>query len=110
MAQQKKRKQTSAAAPVQDATKPAESALGVAPPPAAPEAPPPASAGRQQPSDERRCPYHKNVKLTANRSEPFFTRYYCPVDGCTYSEKVPRPDIKQRAQQAQDAEQDYSAR
>lgn len=54
------------------------------------------------------CPYH-GVQCTAKRSEGFFTRYYCPEEDCSFSAKVPRPQIKRRVQQ--DREQDnYSAR
>lgn len=50
------------------------------------------------------CPYHK-VPCASNRSDPFFTRYYCPEADCSYSQKVPRP----RARPVQDGE-DFSAR
>lgn len=60
-------------------------------------------------NETRTCPYHKEL-LKSNNSTPFFTRYYCPNEGCTYSEKVPRPDVKQQRARAEAAEQDYSAR
>lgn len=54
------------------------------------------------------CPYHK-CKCKSNRSDPFFTRYYCPEKGCTYSQKVPRPQMIERVEAAEDQDR-FSAR
>lgn len=51
--------------------------------------------GQRQDEAPPECPYH-HVACKANRSEPFFTRYYCPIDGCTYSSKQPRPLMRRR--------------
>lgn len=55
------------------------------------------------------CPYH-HVPCESNRSDPFFTRYYCPTQGCSYSQKVPRPKIEERIRRAEAEEQDFSTR
>lgn len=70
--------------------------------------PPP--AGERHASAERRpeCPYHK-CACESRRSEPFFTRYYCPQPGCGYSEKVARPTIR-RERDAADQRDSLSAR
>jgi hypothetical protein len=49
------------------------------------------------------------VLCKSARSDPFFTRYYCP-NGCGYSEKVPRPQLAQRVERVRAAEEDFSAR
>jgi hypothetical protein len=49
------------------------------------------------------------VLCKSNRSDPFFTRYYCPND-CGFSVKVARPDLRKRVDQAAAAEDDFSAR
>jgi len=54
------------------------------------------------------CPYHR-VECRSNRSDPLFTRYYCPTAGCTYSAKVARPVIDQVLRR-QEAREDFSAR
>ncbi len=63
---------------------------------------------KQQPlapqSDKPVCPYCK-VSCRSNRSEPYFTRYYCPERGCTYSVKVPRPRMQERLASDRQAEQ-----
>lgn len=56
------------------------------------------------------CPYHPELQLKANRTEAYFTRYYCPDGACGYSQKVPRPDLQQRLERAKAAENDFSAR
>jgi hypothetical protein len=66
------------------------------------------------------CPYcsKKNEKgeiiepvmCKSVRSDAFFTRYYCPTEGCPFSEKVARPQIRQRVRQQEASEQDFSAR
>ncbi len=53
------------------------------------------------------CPYHKKTRCKANRSDVFFTRYYCPEEGCTFSVKQPRPEMPSRLHAQQD---DHSAR
>ena len=55
------------------------------------------------------------VVCVANKSEPFFTRYYCPNRtvkdiACPYSEKVPRPEMQRRMDQAAGREENFSAR
>ena len=53
------------------------------------------------------CPYHKK-HCVAKRSDAYFTRYYCPVKGCSFMVKQPRPQLANRlyAEQAED----FSAR
>lgn len=58
---------------------------------------------------EINCPYH-GERCKANRSEAMFTRYYCPVKGCNYTQKVARPDIQKRLRRQRDQEEDFSAR
>lgn len=53
------------------------------------------------------CPYHKK-HCVAKRSDAYFTRYYCPVVGCQYMVKQPRPQLATRLH-AEEAE-DFSAR
>ena len=58
------------------------------------------------------CPYCA-VPCKANRTEPLFTRYYCPTAGCTYSQKVVRPEWQKRLsrqRQKEEAKTDFSAR
>jgi hypothetical protein len=58
------------------------------------------------------CPYCA-VPCKANRTEPLFTRYYCPTVGCTYSQKVVRPEWQKRLsrqRQKEEAKTDFSAR
>lgn len=55
------------------------------------------------------CPYHKDVKLVSNRSETYFTRYYCTHPGCNYSEKVPKPQLQQILKREEENE-GFSAR
>jgi hypothetical protein len=49
------------------------------------------------------CPYC-NLQCKSNRTEPLFTRYYCPGEGCGYSQKVMKPEalarLNRRQQQA----------
>lgn len=53
---------------------------------------------QQRPMDELRpknnaiviCPHH-GIRCLSNRSEPSFTRYYCPSPGCPYAKKETRP-------------------
>jgi len=47
--------------------------------------------GRQSTAPE--CPYHKGIRTKAGSSDPRLTRYYCPVEGCAFSVKVPRPQL-----------------
>jgi hypothetical protein len=54
------------------------------------------------------CPYH-GVRCESKRSEPYFTRYYCPEDGCSYSQKLPKPGMAERLQRDRDQE-GHSAR
>ena len=63
------------------------------------------------------CPYCSKpgspVACKSNRSELYFTRYYCPTDGCTYSMKVPKPkrNMQEDIRRSQRNEDDgYSAR
>lgn len=49
------------------------------------------------------CPYC-NVACESNRSDPFFTRYYCPTAGCSFSTKVPRPRVEERLRRDRDNE------
>lgn len=55
------------------------------------------------------CPYHKESRCESRRSEALFTRYYCPVDGCGFAVKVPRPNIAQRMARMEE-DGDFSAR
>ena len=64
---------------------------------------------KQPENTTRACPYHK-LLLRANKTEALFTRYYCPEEGCTYSEKVPRKSIRQQSEQAQNDQENFSAR
>lgn len=81
---------------------------GAAPPPSA-EPTKDAERGRQ--SDDRRplCPYH-HKPCTAQRSDAFFTRYYCTEEGCTFSTKVARPQILQRVRQAEERDRERPPR
>lgn len=54
------------------------------------------------------CPYHK-CECKCNRSDPLFTRYYCPEKGCTYSAKVARPQMDQILAR-REQEEGFSAR
>lgn len=62
--------------------------------------------GTQQQAQAPACPNCK-ILCKANNSTPFFTRYYCP-NGCGFSLKVPRPDIRRRIQASE--QDDFSAR
>ncbi len=57
------------------------------------------------------CPYCK-VKCKSRRSEPFYTRYYCTDEGCSYSVKIPRPILVESAKRRRvpQDEDDYGAR
>jgi len=48
------------------------------------------------------CPYHKKTRCKAGHSDAYFTRYYCPEEGCTYSQKVARPNMPSRLHRAED--------
>ena len=98
----------------------AKKTISKRPPTKRPAAAPLASTAEQQmtPPDPQRlrqnapapmCPYHK-CACESKRSEPFFTRYYCPTERCTYSQKVPRPDVRARLSRARAQESDHSAR
>lgn len=59
------------------------------------------------------CPYctaltGAPVVCESNRSDPFFTRYYCPTADCTFSQKVARPQIEKAI--ADHDREDFSAR
>lgn len=69
----------------------------------------PAESPRARQTSQPFCPYHKDVRCKSRNSGAFFTRYYCPVDGCTFSVKLPRPEIGQRTREA-DEEEGFSAR
>lgn len=64
-------------------------------------------AGRQN-KPAPLCPIHK-VACVSRNSSPYYTRYYCPDPGCSYSEKVMRPGLQRVLQRERD-EEDYSAR
>ena len=51
------------------------------------------------------CPIHKRP-MTAEKTEQFFTRYRCTVDGCTERRKQPRPMQRHH----REPEVDFSAR
>lgn len=59
------------------------------------------------------CPYCSKpdapVVTKSNRSDPYFTYYYCPNDRCSFSQKQPRPALLRTMQKKAD-EEDYSAR
>lgn len=69
---------------------------------------PPSGEMLRQNAPAPECPYHK-VPCESNRSEPFFTRYYCPEPGCSYSQKVPRQRLAELARR-RDEEEGFSAR
>jgi len=77
------------------------------PPEEAAEQPPEAPRARQ--TNQPTCPYHPNTQCKSRHSDAFFTRYYCPEPGCTFSVKVARPDIQKRVQQSEEDE-GFSAR
>lgn len=54
------------------------------------------------------CTTHKDVRCESKHSDPFFTRYYCPVEGCRFSLKISRPNPKQKP--PPEPEEDFSAR
>ena len=61
------------------------------------------------------CPYCSKegkppVMCVSQRSDPYFTRYYCPTEGCNFAVKVPRPQLRDRLRRAQEDEKDFSAR
>ena len=62
---------------------------------------PPAPRGRQSAAPD--CPRcstdEKRVRCVARRSDAFFTRYYCPTEGCPFSLKVARPSLRGRRQE-----------
>ncbi len=64
--------------------------------------------GRQPIGRQPICPYH-HCECKSRRSEPYFTRYYCPRTGCSYSEKIPRPTIEKERERAA-AQDEFSAR
>lgn len=85
---------------------------------AKPTTPATIGAERQESTEEKRlrqnlpppvCPYHPGVECKSKRSEPFFTRYYCPEPGCTYSAKIARPQLDQILAR-REAQEDFSAR
>lgn len=63
-------------------------------PPAAPVAP---TRPRLGSSHQPRCPYcstdEKEVLCTARSTRTLITYYSCKTEGCTFSVKIPRPDI-----------------
>lgn len=69
--------------------------------------------GRQSTSpkspDRPICQYHQ-VPMEAGRSEAFFTRYYCPVEGCNNMRKQPRPEAAAQMREKQFGDEDFSAR
>lgn len=71
-----------------------------------PEAEVPEVRGRQ--SAAPFCPYHADTRCRASHSEPIFTRYKCPVPGCSFSMKVPRPEMRRIMDTPPD--EDFSAR
>ena len=50
------------------------------------------------------------VICESKRSDPYFTRYYCPTTGCGFAVKVPRPQLRDRLRRAEAAGEDFSAR
>ena len=70
-----------------------------------PAAPDPAP-GRQTAAPG--CPYHPGTRCKSKNSTPYFTRYYCPIAGCTFMVKQPRPGLRRRIEK--EAEEDFSAR
>ena len=72
-----------------------------------PTAKPKAKPKRLRQSKQPFCPYHRKVRCKAGRSDQFFTRYYCPEEGCTFSQKVPRP---RRPEDVEAEQEDFSAR
>jgi hypothetical protein len=84
---------------------------------APPESEPPAEEpprGRQD-KPAPNCP-RCQVPCESRRSDPYFTRYYCPHKHCNYSAKVARPEFIARQQRLrkpqkpQTPESDFGAR
>lgn len=75
------------------------------PTPSEPVKEPKADLPRGRQSNQPTCPYH-GQRCKAGSSSPWFTRYYCPVEGCSYSEKVQRPALSAQLGE----EEDFSAR
>jgi hypothetical protein len=66
------------------------------------------AAGSERPRPE--CPYCK-IPCGAGSTHGYFTYYYCSNEGCTYSIKVPRPQMKKQLEQdAGDDARGFSAR
>ena len=82
------------------------------PKPAVPDVPnpPPPARGRQSAAPV--CPYcstkDKPVRCVSKGSSSFFTRYYCPTEGCSFSIKVARPSLRRRQQRPD--QEDFAAR
>ena len=78
-----------------------------------PDPPPTPAAERGRQGNAPACPYCSKfgtvVLCESNRSEAYFTRYYCPTKGCGFSLKVPRPDLEGRLRRDRQAD-DFSAR
>ena len=53
------------------------------------------------------CPYHKGTPCVARNSNSYFTRYYCPKEGCPFMIKQPRPNMRTRLSRQ---DEDFSAR
>ncbi|HUX14959.1 MAG TPA: hypothetical protein VMW52_00715 [Phycisphaerae bacterium] len=75
------------------------------PDPGAQEAQAPDARGRQSAAPE--CPYHKGTRTVSRNSNSYFTRYYCPVEGCPFMIKQPRPQMRTRLSRE---DEDFSAR
>lgn len=66
-------------------------------------------APRARQSAAPMCPYHQKTRCVSKRSDPYFTRYYCPEEGCTFLAKIPRPNLPTRLH-AEEQQGDHSAR
>jgi len=105
------KKQSAGDAPASDESAEQEAAESTetaeAPAPREKAAPPKKDPGRGRQSAAPMCPYHPKRRCKAKGSTPFFTRYYCPEPGCTFSVKQPRPEMRTRLHED---EEDFSAR
>lgn len=88
-----------------DTQPPQPSTLNPEPEGAEPQGPMPNVQPRARQSSAPFCPYHKKTRCVSRRSDQFFTRYYCPEEGCSFSIKIPRPRIRPAEE-----EQDFAAR
>jgi len=68
--------------------------------------PPQDDSARGRQTSQPECPYHPGTRCKSGGSAPYFTRYYCPVDGCPFSIKVPKPVLAKPREEGEE----FSAR